>query len=147
MEENPIDVSVVKTFSLRAVLGDMTLKDFQQNNNWLFYLDSNGPIRVKVRASFDSSSMKEYEAFAAYFSGKVIKANRILVHSSVNAVFRPYGFPGKLARQSSGASSISGEETPKTAPRNTGSVQCQGTTKKGARCKRMTRSGSYCYQH
>ncbi|MCX2483791.1 DUF5763 domain-containing protein [Pedobacter sp. MR2016-24] len=27
------------------------------------------------------------------------------------------------------------------------SSQCQGTTKKGARCKRMVRGGGYCYQH
>lgn len=28
-----------------------------------------------------------------------------------------------------------------------GSSQCQGTTKKGARCKRMVRGGGYCWQH
>jgi len=27
------------------------------------------------------------------------------------------------------------------------SSQCQGITKKGARCKRMVKGGGYCYQH
>jgi len=27
------------------------------------------------------------------------------------------------------------------------SSQCQGITKKGARCKRMVRGGGYCFQH
>ncbi|WP_394331824.1 DUF5763 domain-containing protein [Pedobacter steynii] len=30
---------------------------------------------------------------------------------------------------------------------NSSSSQCQGTTKKGARCKRIVRGGGYCWQH
>ncbi len=38
--------------------------------------------------------------------------------------------------------------TPNQAPQNTTSKQCYGTTKAGARCKRLTTEPSgYCFQH
>jgi|GEM_PF-1686043 len=31
--------------------------------------------------------------------------------------------------------------------RSASTTQCKATTKKGTRCKRMVKSGSYCWQH
>lgn len=36
---------------------------------------------------------------------------------------------------------------PKDVNINSVSSQCKGTTKKGARCKRMVKGGGYCWQH
>lgn len=56
---------------------------------------------------------------------------------------------------SSGAARTSGSTTPQsvvpassTATKRTTSVQCSGTTQKGARCRRMTLAANgRCYQH
>lgn len=39
------------------------------------------------------------------------------------------------------------KEEPKEEVRESTSVQCKGTTQKGNRCKRMTTTGKYCWQH
>src|SRR5215217_4525714 len=48
---------------------------------------------------------------------------------------------------SSGTDTVAKPKARSTTSNTSTSSQCKGTTKKGARCKRMVRGGGYCYQH
>jgi hypothetical protein len=54
----------------------------------------------------------------------------------------------KKAKQQPIVTTTSNSYQSDNAPQSySGSRQCMGTTKKGLRCRRMVRSGNYCWQH
>ncbi|WP_221931272.1 DUF5763 domain-containing protein [Pedobacter westerhofensis] len=59
------------------------------------------------------------------------------------------GICGVCSSGSSGhaSSAVKAYAAPRSRSISATSSQCKGTTKKGARCKRMVKGGGYCWQH
>ena len=111
---------------------------------FLFFLG--GAITVHAQSVYVTKTGTKYHKESCFHlkdSKKEIEFKKVkTLNYSACKHCKPIGFESETPKSSNLKPQV------KSAPKNSGTVQCSGKTKAGARCKRKTtNSDGRCYQH